>query len=73
VDLPLPGFDTRRVNFTFRYVPDVDVLPLRRLGPQARADIRAYVQELARGSPFWAEALAAAADAGSGQGEDQHR
>ncbi|MCK6504229.1 alpha-ketoglutarate-dependent dioxygenase AlkB [Myxococcota bacterium] len=73
VDVPLAGFHTRRVNFTFRCVPEADVLPLRDLGPQARADVWGYVQELARTSTFWAEALAAAADPASGQGQHEHR
>jgi alkylated DNA repair dioxygenase AlkB len=55
-DLPpqIDGFRTRRVNFTFRYVPDEHVVPFARLGPRARDDVRDYVAELARGSAYWA-------------------
>jgi alkylated DNA repair protein (DNA oxidative demethylase) len=50
-------FETRRVNFTFRYVPDEHVIAFRELPEEARLDVRAYVEELARNSPFWAQAL----------------
>jgi DNA oxidative demethylase len=60
LDLPpkLAGFRSRRVNFTFRYVPDEHVAPYAQLGAQAREDIRDYVAELAQHSPFFAKALA---------------
>jgi alkylated DNA repair protein (DNA oxidative demethylase) len=51
-------FRTRRVNFTFRYVPDEHVVPFAELSPRARADVAPYVSELALGSPFFARALA---------------
>lgn len=59
-DLPVADFRTRRVNFTFRHVPDGAVVPLAELAPQAQADVLGYVETLASGSPFWAEALARA-------------
>ena len=55
---PIAGFHTRRVNFTFRYVPDEHVTPYAALRAEARADVREYVAELARHSPFFAAALA---------------
>jgi alkylated DNA repair dioxygenase AlkB len=59
LDLPpaIAGFRTRRVNFTFRYVPDEHVIPFGRLPPRARDDVREYVQILAKGSRFFAGAL----------------
>ena len=57
-DVRVPGFQTRRVNLTFRYVPDEHVLPFARLAQPAREDVRGYVAELARGSQFFARALA---------------
>jgi alkylated DNA repair dioxygenase AlkB len=59
VDLPpkLAGFRTRRVNFTFRYVPDEHVTPYAKLPAEARDDVRDYVTELAAHSPFFAAAL----------------
>jgi alkylated DNA repair protein (DNA oxidative demethylase) len=61
LDLPpsVPGFRTRRVNFTFRYVPDEHVTPFAELPRDARDDVREYVAELARYSPFFAAALSA--------------
>ncbi|MBK7072809.1 MAG: alpha-ketoglutarate-dependent dioxygenase AlkB [Myxococcales bacterium] len=60
LDLPprIDGFRTRRVNFTFRFVPPEHVVPLARLGPVALADVRGYVETLAQTSPFFAAALA---------------
>ena len=54
----IEGFRTRRVNFTFRYVPDEHVIPFARLSERARGDVRPYVAELAQHSPFFARALA---------------
>ena len=54
----IAGFHTRRVNFTFRYVPPEHVVPLARLSAEGRDDVRAYVETLAESSPFWAAALA---------------
>jgi alkylated DNA repair dioxygenase AlkB len=56
--LQVCDFETRRVNFTFRYVPDQHVLPFAELPEEARADVRGYLEELARGSAFFARALA---------------
>jgi alkylated DNA repair dioxygenase AlkB len=61
LDLPpaIAGFRTRRVNFTFRYVPDEHVAPFADLPPGARDDVRGYVATLAERSAFFAAALAA--------------
>jgi alkylated DNA repair dioxygenase AlkB len=59
-DLPVQGFRTRRVNFTFRYVPDEHIAPFAALSEPARSDVRPYVEQLARHAPFWAHALAQA-------------
>ena len=62
LDLPpkIDGFRTRRVNFTFRYVPDEDIVPFARLPASARDDIRDYVAQLAQHSMFFAAELASA-------------
>jgi DNA oxidative demethylase len=59
LDLPprIAGFRTRRVNFTFRYVPDEHVTPFSRLPEHSRDDVREYVATLAEGSQFFATAL----------------
>ncbi|MBL8898494.1 MAG: alpha-ketoglutarate-dependent dioxygenase AlkB, partial [Planctomycetes bacterium] len=61
LDLPprIAGFRTRRVNFTFRYVPDEHVVPFAELPAAARDDVREYVATLAQSSAFFADALAA--------------
>jgi len=55
----MDDFRTRRVNFTFRYVPDEHVIPFAELSSQAQGDVRPYVVELAKHSEFFARALAA--------------
>ena len=57
-DLHVPGFQARRVNFTFRYVPDEHVQPFRALSESARRDVEGYMKELAKDSAFFAAALA---------------
>lgn len=56
-EFPVEGFVTRRVNLTFRFVPDEHVVPYAELSPEAREDVRAYVEELAKHSEWFAEAL----------------
>jgi alkylated DNA repair dioxygenase AlkB len=51
-------FETRRVNFTFRYVPDEHVVPFRALSAEAQRDVEGYMRTLAEHSPFFAAALA---------------
>ena len=59
LELPpaIDGFRTRRVNLTFRFVPDRHVVPFRRLGAQAQADVRGYVEELAGFAQHFRDAL----------------
>lgn len=49
----LPDFQTRRVNFTFRYVPDEHVTPFAKLSAEAREDVRPYMRTLAESSAFF--------------------
>jgi alkylated DNA repair dioxygenase AlkB len=53
----IEGFSTRRINFTFRFVPDRHIVPFAKLAPTAQADVRGYVQQLAEGSAFFRRAL----------------
>lgn len=53
-------FRTRRINFTFRFVPQEHVVPFARLSASARDAVRGYMHELAEYSPFFARALSAA-------------
>lgn len=57
-ELQVSDFETRRVNLTFRYVPERDIQPFAELPWKAREDVRGYVETLARHSPFFARALA---------------
>lgn len=50
-------FETRRINFTFRYVPRDHIQPYFRLPENLRTDIHAYVTELSAKSKFWKEQL----------------
>lgn len=50
-------FETRRINFTFRYVPRDHIQPYFRLPENLRNDINGYVSELATKSKYWAEQL----------------
>lgn len=56
----IDDFRTRRINFTFRYVPTEHVIPFAKLGPAAREDVRGYVQQLAQSSTFFRKVLAGA-------------
>jgi len=42
----IEGFRTRRINFTFRYVPTEHVITFGKLGAEAREDVRGYVEQL---------------------------
>jgi hypothetical protein len=57
----IEGFSTRRINFTFRYVPDQHIVPFHRLSPSAQSDVRGYLQQLAANSSFFARTLQAPA------------
>jgi DNA oxidative demethylase len=59
---PIPGlntpeFETRRINFTFRYVPDDHIVEYKRLPTPQQEDIEPYVRELATRSAFFRDAL----------------
>ena len=56
-EVRVADFVTRRVNFTFRYVPEEHIVPFAALGEPAKSDVRAYVEELAKSSAFFARAL----------------
>ncbi len=53
----VPGFETRRINFTFRYVPNEFIIPYAQLPQNLQDDIRPYVKELGNYSPFFKEVL----------------
>ncbi len=53
----IPGFRTRRINFTFRYVPEEHIFPWRSLPLPLQEDTREYVRELANHSSFYRQLL----------------
>ncbi len=55
--IQVENFETRRVNFTFRYVPDAHVSRYRLLPADARSDVKRYMLQLAAGSKFFASEL----------------
>jgi len=52
-------FTTRRVNFTFRYVPDEHIVRYSDLPVAAAEDVKGYMEQLAANSRFFAAELAA--------------
>ena len=56
-DVRTDGFVTRRVNFTFRYVPDEHILRYVELPAGAASAVREYVERLAHHSPFFRHEL----------------
>lgn len=56
-DIGVEGFETRRINFTFRYVPDEHVQPWREISKEAQRDVEGYMRQLAQHSTFFRRAL----------------
>jgi DNA oxidative demethylase len=52
---PFENFQTRRINFTFRYVPEEHIYPLDKMPQPLQADISPYIKELSRSSNYWAK------------------
>jgi alkylated DNA repair dioxygenase AlkB len=59
-DVQVDDFQARRINFTFRYVPDEHVVPYRALSKEAQRDVEGSMRTLAAHAPFFAAALAEA-------------
>lgn len=55
--LPVSDFRTRRVNLTFRYVPEEHIQPFKEFPKELQADIEPYMQELAEHSAFFAKQI----------------
>lgn len=53
----IEGFETRRINFTFRYVPEEHILPFKELPKELQSDIRPYVEKLGESSKFFKDLL----------------
>lgn len=55
--LNVENFETRRINFTFRYVPKEHILEYRSLPIELQSDIKPYMQQLALRSNHFKQAL----------------
>ncbi len=53
----IPHFRTRRINFTFRYVPEEHILPWAQFPLEKQRDTLEYMQLLALKSPFFKQQL----------------
>lgn len=53
----IQNFETRRINFTFRYVPDEHIVPFAFLSDSAKEDVRAYMEKLAEKSDYFKSQL----------------
>lgn len=56
-DLNVKNFETRRINFTFRYVPAEHIVHFKDLPITSKSDVMPYMQELALNSPHFEQAL----------------
>lgn len=55
--IPVAGFKTRRVNLTFRYIPEEVIVPFKNLPKEKQEDVLPYVEELAKHSSFYKSLL----------------
>jgi len=53
----LNNYRTRRINLTFRYVPDEDILDYRKLPAERIRDTKGYVEVLSQTSEYWKNVL----------------
>ncbi|HLW56433.1 MAG TPA: alpha-ketoglutarate-dependent dioxygenase AlkB [Bacteriovoracaceae bacterium] len=53
----IEGFRTRRINFTFRYVPEKHIISFKELPPHLQEDIIPYIQTLAKSSAYYSKLL----------------
>jgi alkylated DNA repair protein (DNA oxidative demethylase) len=51
----IEGFQTRRINFTFRYVPEEHIYPFHKLPLAVQEDILPYIETLSLHSPFFSK------------------
>jgi len=53
----IDNFETRRINFTFRYVPDEHIVTFPHLSAEAQEDVLGYMEKLSTRSEFFKEQL----------------
>lgn len=52
-NLTIEGFETRRINFTFRYVPEKHIYPFEAMPKNQQSDILPYIQKLGERSNYF--------------------
>lgn len=55
--LNVENFETRRINFTFRYVPNEHIKDFKNLPANQKSDVSVYMEELAKKSPYFEREL----------------
>lgn len=55
--LNVENFITRRINFTFRYVPEEHIVKYKDLPPEPKSDIKTYMESLAKNSHHFKRSL----------------
>jgi DNA oxidative demethylase len=55
--LNVDNFITRRINFTFRYVPEEHIIKYKDLPPNPKSDIKIYMEALAKNSLHFKKSL----------------
>jgi alkylated DNA repair protein (DNA oxidative demethylase) len=56
-DLQVENFETRRINFTFRYVPEEHIVSFRDLPENLKEDTLPYMEALAKNSEYFQKEL----------------
>ncbi len=56
-NLNTENFETRRINFTFRYVPDEHIQPFHKFPTNLKEDITPYMKQLSEKAKFFKDAL----------------
>jgi hypothetical protein len=53
----IENFNTRRINFTFRYVPEEHIIPYEKLPAPQQSDILPYIEKLSLSSSYYKRLL----------------
>lgn len=53
----IESFKTRRINFTFRYVPEEHIYPFQKIPKEKQQDIRPYLEKLSEKSSFFKDLI----------------
>lgn len=53
--IEIENFKTRRINLTFRYVPEEHIQEINQFPSNLKSDVAPYIQKLANGSSYWSK------------------